>query len=821
MKKLFLVLAVAAMVLSGCGKIEESIDALSNRIDKLEQSVPTIEEQISSIQESINALEEVDSKLKESIKDLEASDKATAEEIAKLKNADKAIEDKIEELKKYVDEVLKSTKDWVSATFATLEQLNALAGEVAALKSLVDTNKTEAATNLANAISALETSLKSWVGEQLANYYTIAEVEAKITALQQQLNDLKSQLETAKAELTKAYKKAIKEAIETNNGVIDQKIASEIAAVNKRIDEEMAAIEARLDNVEAQVKDLLARIQSVSYIPTYDDGKATVKYADKISRVTLDFEVSPKDAVAELTEVWQSAVSVKAIYTQTRAISFIDMPIVKFETDATKGVISVTASGENLSAEFFNGTQSTSARLSISDGNSSVTSEYVPMVAQEVDMYQLSVPANQIWYTSTDDKIVIPYKSYVFGANIVSNTYEKGIGIIKFDRNVTSIGGSAFQGCTSLKRVTIPDSVTSIGDYAFEYCTSLKSVTIPDSVTKIGSYAFYGCSSLTSVTIGNSVTSIGDWAFGDCYSLTAFYGKFASADNRCLIINGVLKLFAPVGLTEYTIPDSVTSIGYEAFCYCGSLTSVTIPDSVTSIGERAFYNCSSLTSVTIPNSVTSIGEGAFEYCESLTSVTIPDSVTSIGYKAFGSCSGELVVNSKTLLETDYTSSKYNYPTNSYTGWLYGAKFTKLTIGDNITKIGTYAFVDCSRLTSVTIGNSVTSIGEWAFAGCSSLISVTIPDSVTSIGDKAFYSCDSLTSVTIGNGVTSIGDYAFSGCTSLTSVYCKPTTPPAGNSSMFRNNASGRKIYVPRNSVEAYKAAQYWSDYADYIEGYDF
>ena len=630
MKKILLFSLIALLV--SCVDYIDDINAIDERLDALEQSVPSIDEQIAAIQTSIKALKEVDESLDESIKDLEANDEATAEEIAALKDADKVIEDKIEELKKYVDKVLKSTKDWVSATFATLEQLNALAGEVAALKSLVDTNKTE------NAISALETSLKAWVGEQLANYYTIAEIDAKIaelqkaitdgdSALQQRLNDLKSQLKTAKAELTEAYKKAIKEAIETNNGVIDQKIASEIAAVNKRIDEEVAAIEARLDNVETQVKDLLARIQSVSYIPTYDDGKATVKYADKISRVTLDFEVSPKDAVAELTKVWQSAVSVKAIYTQTRTISFIDMPIVKFEADATKGVISVTASGENLSAEFFNGTQSASARLSISDGNSSVTSEYVPMATKAVSLNEVGVvSANEIWYTSTDGTIIRPYRTGVFGANIVSNTYEKGIGIIEFDSDVTSIGYEAFMGCNSLTSVIIPDSVTSIEVRAFSNCSSL----------------------------------------------TAFYGKFASADNRCLIVDGVLNSFAPAGLTEYTIPDSVTKIR-----------------------------------------------------------------------------------------------------------------------------------------------------GWAFHDCSSLTSVTIPDSVTSIGDEAFMGCNSLTSVTIGNSVTSIGKDAFNRCISLEEVYCKPTTPPAGYSYMFDNNALGRMIYVPAESVEAYKSAAYWKFYADYIKPYNF
>ena len=279
---------------------------------------------------------------------------------------------------------------------------------------------------------------------------------------------------------------------------------------------------------------------------------------------------------------------------------------------------------------------------------------------------------NEIWYTATQK--VEPYSKTVFGANYVSNEWdsETGKGIITFDAPVTTIGKWAFDSCTSLTSVAIPNSVTSIDNTAFYYC----------------------------------------------HNIIAFYGKFASADNRCLIVDGVLKSFAPSGLTKYTIPDSVTSIGMKAFYACPNLKSVTIPDSVTTIEDNAFTNCSSLKSV-----------------------TISDSVTSIGYYAFG--------------------------------------------------------------------------------GCSSLTIITIPDGVTSIEDNAFCRCSSLTSITIPAGVTSVGKEAFQDCSSLTSVYCKPTTPPVGGTVMFQNNAKNRKIYVPRNSVNAYKSTSGWSSYSSYIVGYDF
>ena len=261
----------------------------------------------------------------------------------------------------------------------------------------------------------------------------------------------------------------------------------------------------------------------------------------------------------------------------------------------------------------------------------------------------------------------------------------------------------------------------------------------------------------------------------------------------------------------------VTTIGYEAFRYCSSLTSVTIPDSVTSIGDYAFAKCSNLTSVTIPDGVTTIGVCAFRDCQSIVSVTIPDSVTTIGDGVFLSCynltefKGKFAEDNGRILVVDGTLIAFAPSC--------GAK--EYTIPDSVTIIEMSAFRDCQSLTIVTIPESVTTIRNYAFYDCSSLTSVIIPDSATLIGDYAFKKCSSLTSVTIGNSVTSIGKGAFDVCGSLTSVYCKPTTPPAGGQYMFDQSASGRKIYVPYNSVDAYKSAEYWSRYASDIVGYDF
>ena len=262
------------------------------------------------------------------------------------------------------------------------------------------------------------------------------------------------------------------------------------------------------------------------------------------------------------------------------------------------------------------------------------------------------------------------------------------LAVMTIPNSVTSIGGGAFSGCSSLTSVTIPNSVTSIGTYAFQGCSSLSSVTIPNNVTSIEAGAFSGCSSLTSVTIPNGVTSIGDEAFYKCS-----------------------------GLTSVTIPNSVTSIGGTAFSGCSSLTSITLPDSIKNIKYWTFESCSSLTSITIPNSVTYIDYNAFRGCSSLTSVTIGESVSEIGNSAFENCTS----------------------------------LTSITIGESVSKIGYSAFSGCSSLTSITIPNSIRSIGDWAFRDCSSLTYIELLYIYIVIPDDALRGCINLTDIYVPCG----------------------------------------------------------------------
>jgi len=248
-------------------------------------------------------------------------------------------------------------------------------------------------------------------------------------------------------------------------------------------------------------------------------------------------------------------------------------------------------------------------------------------------------------------------------SNVVYDSRDNCNAIIKTSTN------ELVAGC---KNTIIPSSVTSIGNSAFIGCSSLTSINIPSSVTSIGDYAFVTCNGLTSMNIPSSVTSIGDCIFGSCSSISSITVNsnnsiYDSRDNcNAIIKTSTNELVA--GCKNTIIPSSVTSIGDYAFYSCTSLTSIDIPSGVTSIGEQAFYNCSVLSSITIPNNVTSINHQAFRSCNALESVEISDGVETIGVGVF-----------------DYCDS-----------------LTDVIIGTGITSIGSSSFYGSNNLESITI-----------------------------------------------------------------------------------------------------------------------
>jgi len=460
------------------------------------------------------------------------------------------------------------------------------------------------------------------------------------------------------------------------------------------------------------------------------------------------------------------------------------------------------------------------------------------------------------YYVSFSSSITSNGLKSTYTELIIPKYYDDGVNGCK---EVVGIGFDAFRNCYNVTKITIPDTITDIHQFAFSHAESLQSIIIPSSAVYVSFDAFKGCKSLSEIIIEE----------GNAFYKTVDGVVFNKTETSLL-------RYPPAKLgTEYTVPVNVTSISQSAFDSCQNLIQVTlpeglqkiinglfyncpllenaiIPDSVTSIESSAFGKCESLHDIVLPDNLTSLGAAAFSGCKSLTAIYLPDGIRTLNYGPFSGCTNLATINLENVDVISWGSfgvcsmlndiilspnlSKIEHHTflqcynlqniiipDSVTiieqsAFGYCKSLTSINIPNNVLSIAGYAFTYCSSLTNIVIPDTVTSIGDCAFSGCSSLTNIIIPDSVMSIGNEAFSYCSSLTNITIGDSVMSIGYSAFF-CSNLSSFTIKATSPPLINNyygNILENNSFYLKIYVPADSVDAYKSACGWSDYSSKI-----
>ncbi|MBQ6488275.1 MAG: leucine-rich repeat protein [Solobacterium sp.] len=346
-------------------------------------------------------------------------------------------------------------------------------------------------------------------------------------------------------------------------------------------------------------------------------------------------------------------------------------------------------------------------------------------------------------------------------------------------QGVKELLGSTFTDCSGLTEIILPDTMTRIGDTVFKNCTMLERVNIPSSLTGLGSQAFYGCSKLNHISLPQGVTVIDEATFLGCRSLNDF--SFAGSITKI-----GYKAFAGSNITDFEMPNTVTSLGNNVFQNCGNLESVTLSNSLRTIPEYTFDGCEKLSDIMLPSRITMIGDDAFRKCKSLTEIIVPDTVTNIGSGAFFGCE-----KLKNIIIHDGVTSIGN---SAFSGCI---SLTNITIPDSVSSLGSWGFSGCENLTSITLPDNITNIEEYTFELCSSLTSIRIPDSIVNIGPHAFDGCRSLTGITLPDGTVSIGEYAFVECSSLTSIMIPDSVTSIGEYA-FRNCNVLTDVIIPHN-----------------------
>ena len=404
---------------------------------------------------------------------------------------------------------------------------------------------------------------------------------------------------------------------------------------------------------------------------------------------------------------------------------------------------------------------------------------------------------------------------------------------LEIGADVTRIPRGMF-AFTALTSVVIPATVTTIDQYAFYNCESLTSVTLNEGLTTLGIGAFQNCAIGGTLTIPSTLTSFGANAFAANMQnqISLVYNV---PDLQINTMNYQTGLFATANVTSVQFGANVVAIPAMMFNGNTTLTAIVLPDAITKIGDRAFANCTNLESAVIPESITVFGSQCFNGCAKLTgTLTIGANVTSIGYVAFnGTGYTKLVYNA--VSATGYASAG---------GDIFAATISEIEFGDGVKRIPENFMAGNTSLTSIVIPEGVTEIGKWAFRNATALASITLPDSLESLGaytdnaltfmgtkitsivipDKVtemprnmFAKCNELVSITYGSGITQANYVASAALPKLAEIIFTSATPPTISADFLEDQTlANLQIKVPAAAVDAYKAAENWTAYADRI-----
>lgn len=389
--------------------------------------------------------------------------------------------------------------------------------------------------------------------------------------------------------------------------------------------------------------------------------------------------------------------------------------------------------------------------------------------------------------------------------NIVSVTIGSGVEIIPF---------RAFDDCDNLASVVFSEGVRRIEKRAFGDCISLKSVELPETLEYLDEGAFYNCTALKNLRLPASLGAYDLQKFKSMpYIVLSFpenHPCYSAEDGIVYNKDKTEIIYVPVNVSGiFTIPDTVKTIGENAFKDCVSITGFEFGSGLEAIGDGVFAGCTGIKTLTINNNVKVIGASAFKGCTGLEALTLGNSVEAVGEYAFAECT-----SLATVVMGNNVTSIGDYAFSGCTG------IRELAIGDKVTDLGEYAFKDCTGITKLTVGKALETVTAHAFEGCTGIATVVFPENVKEIGEGAFKDCTGLESVVFTKGLTTIGECAFENCQGLLAVTIPDNVTYIGNYA-FRDCVNLEYVTLHDNiefmGLNVFKNTKYYNNIAENTE----